>query len=55
MAVVVEADELFDVDAPVAQRAAFAVWFGDLRLEGDDALQAVLYHWITHCRTPGFL
>ena len=36
VAVVVVADEVFDVDAAVAQRAAFAVGLGDLRLEGDD-------------------
>ena len=35
--VVVEADEFFDVDTSVTQRAAFAIGFGDLGLEGDDA------------------
>ena len=41
------ADELLEVDAAVAQCAAVAVRLGDLRREGDDALQAVL---ITCCR-----
>src|SRR3954470_19863814 len=36
------ADELLDVDAAVAQRAALAVGLGDLGGEGDDALQAGL-------------
>ena len=31
--------ELLDVDAPVAERGAFLVRLGDLRLEGDDALE----------------
>src|SRR5437764_143088 len=35
-------DELFDVDAAVAERAAFAVGLGDLGLDGDDAFQAGL-------------
>ena len=34
------ADEVLDVDAAVAQRAAFLVRLGDLGLEGDDALEA---------------
>ena len=34
------ADEVLDVDAAVAQRAAFLVGLGDLGLEGDDALEA---------------
>jgi hypothetical protein len=33
-------DQILDVDAAIAQRAAFAVRFGDLGLEGYDALQA---------------
>ena len=36
------ADEILDVDAAVAQRAAVAVGLGDLGLEGDDALEAWL-------------
>ncbi len=36
------ADELLDVDAAVAQRAALAVGLGDLGGEGDDALEAGL-------------
>ena len=36
------ADELLDVDAAVAERAALAVGLGDLRLDGDDALEAWL-------------
>ncbi len=36
------ADELLDVDPAVAERAAVAVGLGDLRLEGDDALEARL-------------
>ena len=32
-------DELLDVDAAVAQRPALAVGLGDLRLDGDDALE----------------
>ena len=36
------ADEVLDVDAAVAQRAALLVGLGDLRGEGDDALQARL-------------
>ena len=35
----VRADELLDVDAAVAERAALAVGLGDLGLEGDDALE----------------
>src|SRR5579862_4543747 len=34
------ADELLDVDAAIAQRAAFAVGLGDLRLDGDDTCKA---------------
>src|SRR6266536_2900828 len=33
-------DELLDVDPAVTKRAALTVWLGDLRLEGDDALEA---------------
>ena len=36
------ADEVLDVDAAVAQRAALLVGLGDLGGEGDDALQAGL-------------
>jgi hypothetical protein len=35
-------DEVLDVDAAVAERAALLVGLGDLRLEGDDALEAGL-------------
>ena len=35
-------DELLDVDAAVPKRAALAVGFGDLRLEGDDSLESGL-------------
>ena len=35
-------DEILDVDPAVAERAAVAVGLGDLRLEGDDALEARL-------------
>ena len=35
-------DELLDVDAAVAERAAVAIRLGDLGLEGDDALEARL-------------
>src|SRR5437588_618760 len=35
----VATDELLDVDAAVAERTAFAVRLGDLRLDGDDALE----------------
>ena len=38
----VVADELLDVDAAVAKRAAFPVGLGDLRLDGDDALETRL-------------
>ena len=52
-AVVVVADELFDVDAAVAQRATFAIGLGDLGLEGNDPFEPVLnYYWFTHGRTP---
>ena len=34
------ADQVIDVDAPVAQCAAVLVGFGDRRVEGNDALQA---------------
>ena len=37
------ADDLLDVDAAVAQRRALLVGLGDLGLERDDALQAVVY------------
>ncbi len=33
------ADELLDVDAAVAERAALAVGLGDLRLDRDDAFE----------------
>ena len=33
------ADELLDVDPPVAKDAALAVGLGDLRFDGDDALE----------------
>ncbi len=36
------ADELLDVDAAVAQRAALAIGLGDLGGEGDDTLEAGL-------------
>ena len=36
------ADEILDVDAPVAQCPAVAIGLCDLRLEGDDALEARL-------------
>ena len=36
------ADELLDVDAAVAERAALAVGLGDLGLDGDDALETRL-------------
>ena len=36
----VAADELLDVDAAIAERAAVPVRLGDLRLERDDALEA---------------
>ena len=36
------ADQIFDVDAAVAQRAALPVGLGDLGLEGDDAFQSRL-------------
>ena len=36
------ADELLDVDAAIAQRAALLVGLGDLGGEGDDALEAGL-------------
>jgi hypothetical protein len=35
-------DDVLDVDAAVTQRGAFLVGLGDLGLEGDDALQAVV-------------
>ena len=38
----VVADELLDVDPAIAERAAFAVGLGDLRLDGDDALETRL-------------
>src|SRR5207237_7791977 len=44
------ADELFDVDAAIAELAAFAVRFRDLRLEGDDACEAwaeLVHAWIS--------
>ena len=36
------ANEVLDVDAPVAQRTALSIGFGDLGLEGDHALEARL-------------
>src|SRR5262249_10492377 len=36
------ADQVFDVDAPVAERAALAVRLGDLRLHGNHALHTRL-------------
>ena len=36
------ADQFLDVDAPVAERPAFAVGLGDLGLDGDDTLEAWL-------------
>ena len=36
------ADELLDIDAAVAERAALAVRLGDLRAKGDDALEPFL-------------
>ena len=36
-------DDLLDVDAAVAQRGAFLVRLGDLRLERDDTLEPVMY------------
>ena len=44
-----DADELLDVDAAIAQRAAVAIGLGDLRLERDDPLEARLE--LAH-RTP---
>ena len=35
----VTADELLDVDAPIAEDAAFTVRLGDLRLDRDDAFE----------------
>ena len=51
-AVVVGADQILDVDAPVAERAAFTVGFGDLGLEGDHAFEPVLHDYFSHLRTP---
>ncbi len=39
------ADEVFDVDAAVAQRATLFVGLGDLCREGDDAFEARLDLW----------
>ena len=36
------ADEVLDVDAAVAERAALLVGLGDLGLDGDDALESWL-------------
>jgi hypothetical protein len=36
------ADELLDVDAAIAKNAALAIRLGDLRLDGDDALETRL-------------
>src|SRR5262249_54840954 len=43
------ADEFLNVDAPVAERAALLVGFGDLRLECDDALEP--RHKVRHSRS----
>ena len=44
------ADEVLDVDAAVAQRAAVLVGFGDLGLEGDDAFEAgAVVGWPSQC------
>ena len=45
------ADELLDVDAAIAERAALPVGLGDLRLEGDDALEP----WLEVVHLPGNL
>jgi hypothetical protein len=42
------ADELLDVDAAIAENAAFAVGLGDLGLDGDDAFEARLEVGHTH-------
>src|SRR5580704_6802590 len=42
VAVAHAADELFDVDAAIAQCRTFPIWFCDLALEGDDALKSWL-------------
>src|SRR5262249_29872630 len=47
----VVADELLDVDAAVAERAALAVRLGDLRLDGDDAFESRLEVVVTAHRT----
>ena len=49
------ADEVLDVDAAVAKRTAVAIGLGDLRLEGDDALEArlELAHRSPRCSTTG--
>ena len=36
------ADELLDVDPPIAEGAALPIGLGDLGLDGDDALEARL-------------
>ena len=46
------ADQILDVDAAIAQRAAFPVGLGDLGLEGDHALQAGLERRWRTSRTP---
>ena len=47
------ADELLDVDAAVAQRGAFLVGLGDLRVEGDDALETLVdLDHAGHCVAP---
>src|SRR5262249_5137198 len=42
------AHELLDVDAAIAERAALAIGFGDLRLDGDDTFEAGLE--VVHAR-----
>ena len=50
----VAADELLDVDAAVAKRRALPVGLGDLRLEGDHALEprVEVAHRVTAERYP---
>jgi len=43
-------DDVLDVDAAVAQGRALPVGFGDLGLEGDDALEPVVH--LGHQRLP---
>ena len=45
--------ELLDVDAPVAQRTAVAIGFGDLRGKGDDTFETRLdFAHVDHLRSP---